>query len=64
MVLILIIILLWVVGIIGWVLNIVKLVKLLKSKEGENLKVTPMFIARCIGIVAAPLGSVLGFISN
>ena len=64
MVLILIIILLWVVGIIGWVLNIVKLVQLLKSKEGENLKVTPMFIARCIGIVAAPLGSVLGFISN
>lgn len=39
----------------GWIANIVKLVGMIGGD------VTAMFIARCVGIFAAPLGAVLGF---
>jgi len=42
-------------GIGGWIANIVKLVDML---DGD---VTAMFIARIVGIFAAPLGAVLGY---
>lgn len=40
---------------IGWIINIVKLISMV---GGE---VSAMFIARCVGVFAAPLGGVLGF---
>ncbi len=46
---------LWLAAIGGWIANVVKLIGML---GGE---ITAMFIARCIGTIAAPLGSVLGF---
>lgn len=39
----------------GWIANIVKLVGML---DGE---LTAMFIARIVGIFAAPFGAILGF---
>jgi hypothetical protein len=50
------VILIWIAGGIGWILNIVKLA------QHINDPVTGMFVARCVGVVAAPLGAVLGFI--
>jgi hypothetical protein len=54
-------IVIWVVGVVGWILNIVKIIKALRSTGEKPVPVTPMFIARCIGVLAAPLGAVLGF---
>lgn len=54
-VLYLLIILLWVVGIIGYVLNIIKLLAMLTDPA-----LTPMFVARCVGIFP-PLGAILGW---
>ena len=62
--LMLFIISIWVIAIVGWVLNIVKLVRNLKANQGQQTSITPMFVARCIGVFAAPLGSVLGYIKN
>ena len=45
----------WLAGIIGWVLNIVAIVHALADP------ITGMFLARCIGVIAAPLGAVLGY---
>lgn len=42
-------------GIVGWVMNIVKLVQMLDGS------VTALFIARIVGVFAAPLGAILGF---
>ena len=42
-------------GVGGWIANIVKLVDMV---DGE---VTGMFIARCVGVVAGPLGAILGY---
>lgn len=64
MIFLLMIIALWVVAIVGWILNIVKIVKLLKANEGKQTQITPMFVARCVGVLAAPLGSVLGYFRN
>lgn len=44
-----------VLGLGGWVANIVKLIGAI---GGE---ISAMFIARCVGVFAAPLGAVLGF---
>lgn len=46
---------LWIASIGGWVANIVKLIGMLDNP------VTTWFIARAIGIFAAPLGSILGY---
>lgn len=44
-----------VVGFGGWIANIVKLI-------GSDFDpITGLVIARCIGVVVAPLGAVLGF---
>ena len=43
------------VGIGGWIANVVKLIYMLDGG------VTAMFVARCFGIFAAPLGAILGF---
>ena len=48
--------LLAVVGLGGWVANIVKLVGM------DFGHVTGMLVVRAIGIVAAPLGAVMGFL--
>lgn len=45
----------WLLLIGGWVSN---LVKLFGSLDGA---VTAMFIARIVGVVVAPLGSLLGY---
>jgi hypothetical protein len=50
-----IVIALWVAAIGGWIANVVKLVGMLDGA------VTTMFIARVVGVFAAPLGSVLGY---
>ena len=42
-------------GVWGWIWNIMKLVAI------ANDPVTGVFILRCIGILIAPLGVVLGF---
>lgn len=42
-------------GAYGWIENIIKLVHMLDGPA------TAMFIARIIGVFAAPLGSILGF---
>jgi hypothetical protein len=39
----------------GWICNIIALVHML---DGD---ITAMFIARCVGVFMAPLGSILGF---
>lgn len=45
-----------VLGFGGWVANVVKLI-------GSNFDpITGLVIARCIGVVLAPLGAVLGFV--
>lgn len=45
-----------VLGCGGWVANVVKLV-------GSDFDpITGLVIARCIGVVLAPLGAVLGFV--
>lgn len=40
----------------GWIANVVKLIGML-----DDPTIVPMFIARCVGIVVAPLGVILGF---
>jgi hypothetical protein len=45
----------WLVLTIGWVFNIIHIAH-------DHAVVNGMFILRCVGIVFAPLGSVLGFL--
>ena len=52
----LVFILLWVAAIIGWVFNILEIVNTV------NLPINGMFILRCVGIVIAPLGAILGYV--
>jgi len=39
----------------GWVFNIVRIVQVI------DLPITGMFILRCVGVLFAPLGAILGF---
>ena len=50
---------LFVVGLIGWILNICKLVA---ASGTEISDMTIMIVLRAIGVFAAPLGAVLGFL--
>ena len=51
------IVLLWITFVAGYVLNIVNIINNLSTvDEGAN-----MFIFQCIGIIIAPLGSILGW---
>lgn len=43
-------------GMIGWVMNLLSLIKML----GDPV-VTPLFIARLVGVPIAPLGAILGW---
>jgi len=43
-------------GTIGWILNIVAIVHTIDTP------ITGMFIARLVGVLAAPLGAVLGYL--
>lgn len=47
--------LLWLVAIGGWIANLVKLIHMLDGG------VTAWLIARAIGVLALPLGALLGF---
>ena len=52
------IVLLWITFVAGYVLNIVNIINNLSTvDEGTN-----MFIFQCIGIIIAPLGSILGWL--
>jgi len=52
----LIFLMVWVLGTVGWIANIVKLI-------GMDLEpLTMLLVLRVIGVIAAPLGAVLGFI--
>lgn len=42
-------------GAVGWVWNIVKFIGMLDGS------ITAMFVARAVGIIIAPFGSILGF---
>ena len=44
----------WIAAIIGWIINIVTLA------HTVDAPITGMFILRCVGIIVAPLGAVLG----
>lgn len=46
----------WLLVIGGWVANIVKLIGMIGADE-----ITTMFIARCVGVLIAPFGAILGF---
>ena len=48
-------VLVFLIGFIGWCMNIGAIVSTI------NHPITGMFIFRCIGVVAAPLGAILGF---
>ena len=52
------IVLLWVTFVAGYVLNIVNIINNLSTDD----EVTNMFIFQCIGIIIAPLGSILGWL--
>lgn len=47
---------LWLAAIGGWIANVVKFIGMLGGD------VSTMFIARAVGIFAAPLGAILGFL--
>lgn len=46
----------WAAAVVGWILNIVAVVHML-----GDVSVTPMFIARIVGVFLAPIGAVLGY---
>lgn len=45
-----------VIGMAGWVMNVAKLISMFHDPS-----VTPMLVMRIVGVVAAPLGSILGW---
>jgi len=45
----------WVAAIVGWVRNIIDIVHTVSDP------LTGLFILRCVGIVVAPLGAILGY---
>jgi hypothetical protein len=47
---------LWLAAAVGWIMNIYKIVMTM----GDPL--TGLFIFRCIGVLAAPIGAVLGYL--
>lgn len=45
----------WIAGIAGWIMNLVKVI------DSLGLEQTNMFMFRCVGIIVAPIGCVLGY---
>ena len=52
----LVFVIVWLTAIVGWVMNVVKIVGQISDP------ITGMFIFRCVGVLVAPLGAVLGFL--
>lgn len=50
------IVVVWLLAVIGWVMNIVKLIGMAQTDE-----FTTMFVLRCVGVLAAPFGCILGW---
>ena len=48
-------VLVWLAIAVGWVMNIIEIVATVSDP------ITGMFILRCVGIIVAPLGGVLGY---
>ena len=48
----------WIAAVVGWVLNIIKLV----GMDFDPNNISMMLVLRFIGILAAPLGAVLGYL--
>lgn len=46
----------WVLAVVGYIWNIVKIVAAISEP------IDPMFIIRCVGTVAIPLGAILGYL--
>ena len=42
-------------AVVGWIMNVIEIVQTVSDP------ITGMFILRCVGIVVAPLGAVLGY---
>lgn len=51
-----IILILYVAAAIGWVRNILKIIDIVSDP------INGMFIFRCVGVVFAPLGAILGYL--
>ena len=49
-------ILLAIAAVVGWIANVCQIVHAL------NLPITGMFIFKCVGVIVAPLGVVLGWV--
>lgn len=47
----------WILAICGWIANVVKLIGMILAND----PITTMFVARCVGVFAAPFGAILGF---
>jgi len=45
----------FIAAIIGWVMNVIAIIGALSGP------ITAMFIARCVGVFAAPVGAILGY---
>lgn len=52
----LIILAIMLVSAVGWIANIIQIVAL------TDAPVTTMFIFKCIGVIAVPIGAVLGYL--
>ncbi len=50
-----VIMLFWLVVVVGWIMNIVDIISTIADP------ITGLFILRCVGIFAFPLGAVLGY---
>jgi len=46
----------WIAAIVGWVWNVIKIFNLIEDP------ITGLFILRCVGVFAAPLGAILGYL--
>lgn len=49
-------ILIWIAAIMGWMMNLIAVFQLAAAD-----KINAMFVLRCIGILVAPLGAILGW---
>jgi hypothetical protein len=54
-----IILIIWLAFIAGWILNIIQIFQMMPAKFGDA---TPMFVAKCVCVFVAPIGSVLGYV--
>ena len=48
----------WLACIVGWIMNLMQIVALATSVA----PITTMFIVKCVGVLIAPVGAILGWI--